>query len=223
MSGRAIVNRRRGAFIWVLAMVLAVASASSLRAEAGSITLVVLGDSLTAGFGLAPKEAFPEKLEIALKARGFEVEVVNAGVSGDTSAGGLARVDWSVGANTDAVIIELGANDALRGIAPSETRENLSALISNLRDRGIAVLLAGMLAPRNLDDDYIAAFDRIYPDLASQHDVPLHPFFLEGVAADPTLNQPDGIHPNTQGVDVVVEGILPAVEALLSGLDATGG
>lgn len=187
-----------------------------LPAEAGQMfSIVALGDSLTAGYGLPPEEAFTTRLEQRLKANGLNVEVVNAGVSGDTSKGGLARIDWSVPDGTGLVIIELGANDALRGISPAETAKNLDAIITRLRQRGIAVLLTGMLAPPNMGQDYEAAFNAIYPGLEKKHNVPLYPFFLDGVVADPKLNQADGIHPNAAGTAVIIERLTPVVEKLV--------
>ncbi len=182
---------------------------------ASEFTIVALGDSLTAGYGLPPEEAFTTLLEQRLKANGLNVEVVNAGVSGDTSKGGLARVDWSVPDGTGLVIVELGANDALRGISPAETAKNLDAIITRIRQRGIAVLLAGMLAPPNMGRDYEAAFNAIYPDLEKKHKVALYPFFLDGVAAVPNLNQADGIHPNAAGTTVIIERLAPVVDKLV--------
>jgi len=184
-----------------------------LRAE--NVKLVVLGDSLSAGYQLPPEEAFPNQLQRELTARGVQVEVVNAGVSGDTSSGGLARLDWSVPTDTDAVIVELGANDALRGIRPDQTRANLNEIIERLRSRGVAVLLAGMLAPRNLGPEFAAEFDPIYSDLAAEHKVLLYPFFLEGVALNEKLNLPDGMHPTGEGVSVIVKNMLSLVEELI--------
>ena len=184
------------------------------------IRIVVLGDSLAAGFGLAAPDALPAKLERALKQKGMAVAIENAGVSGDTPAGGLARLDWSVGEGTDAVILELGANDALRGSDPKATRTALEAIIKRLKERHIAVLLAGMLAPRNFGPDYVRAFDAIYPELAAAHDLILYPFILEGVAGDRALNQPDGLHPTAAGVDVMVQGMLPKVEELIGRVKA---
>ena len=175
----------------------------------------MLGDSISAGFGLPAGEALPAKLEKALKAKGLDVTVENAGVSGDTPAGGLARLDWSVGEGTDAVILELGANDALRGSDPKQTRAALDAIIRKLKERKIAVLLTGMLAPRNYGPDYVAAFDKIYPELAAEHGVLLYPFILDGVAGEKALNQADGIHPNVAGVDAIVKGLAPKVEELV--------
>ncbi|MGS4887541.1 arylesterase [Roseibium sp. MB-4] len=184
-------------------------------AKAADLKLVVLGDSLSAGYQLQAGEGFPEQLQKALDARGHSVDVVNAGVSGDTSSGGLSRLDWSVGTDADAVIVELGANDALRGIQPDLTRNNLTQIVKRLTDKDIAVLVAGMLAPRNLGEDYAASFDPIYKDIAEAHGALLYPFFLEGVALNPDLNLADGIHPNAEGVGVIVENILPTVEELL--------
>jgi acyl-CoA thioesterase I len=182
--------------------------------------LVAFGDSLTAGLGLPAASAFPAKLEAALRAKGYKVDVVNAGVSGDTVADGLARLDWSIPQGTDAVIIELGANDALRGLDPKAARTGLDEIVKRLRQRNVAVMLAGMYAPRNLGPDYSAQFDPIYPDLAKAYDLPLYPFFLDGVATDSKLNQADGLHPTAAGVDVIVARILPTVEALLTKVPA---
>ncbi|POF32672.1 arylesterase [Roseibium marinum] len=187
-----------------------------VAAQSADLKLVVLGDSLSAGYQLAPEEGFPEQLQRELDARGHSVEVVNAGVSGDTTSGGLSRLDWSVGPDTDAVIVELGANDALRGISPEITRKNLEEITRRLKDRGIEVLLAGMLAPRNLGPEYADAFDPIYADIAITQHTLLYPFFLDGVALDPDLNLSDGMHPNADGVAVIVENILLKVEELLA-------
>lgn len=181
-----------------------------------ALRIVALGDSLTAGYGLAPGEGFPAQLQAALKERGHDVEIVDAGVSGDTSTGGLSRLDWSVPDEADGVIVELGANDALRGIPPDLTRQSLEAIVGRLTERGKAVLLAGMKAPPNMGDDYAGRFDAIYPDLAGEHDIILYPFFLDGVAGNLSLNQPDGIHPTAEGIGVIVEGMLPKVEELIS-------
>jgi len=179
------------------------------------IKLVILGDSLSAGLGLPAQDAFPAKLQKALQTRGIAVEMTNAGVSGDTSSGGRDRLDWSVPEGTEGVIVELGANDAMRGIDPDLTRAALSDIVQRLKARKIAVMLCGMLAPPNFGADYGARFNSIYPDLAKQFDVPLYPFFLDGVAADAKLNQADGIHPTAEGVDIVVEKMLPTVEAFV--------
>lgn len=179
------------------------------------IKLVVLGDSLSAGLGLPGQDAFPAKLKKALQAKGIAVDMTNAGVSGDTSSGGRDRLDWSVPEGTEGVILELGANDAMRGIDPDLTRAALTDIVRRLKARKIAVMLCGMLAPPNFGADYGARFNSIYPDLAKQFDVPLYPFFLEGVAADAKLNQADGIHPTAAGVDIIVNDMLPTVEAFL--------
>jgi acyl-CoA thioesterase I len=180
------------------------------------VKVVALGDSLTAGFGLTADAAFPTRLQAALKAKGIAVEIANAGVSGDTASGGLARLDWSVPEGTEAVILELGANDALRGIAPSVTRAALDAILGRLAERRIPVLLAGMRAPRNMGADYTRAFDAIFPDLAAAHDAVFYPFFLDGVAAESRLNLADGLHPTAAGIDIIVARILPKAEELIA-------
>jgi acyl-CoA thioesterase I len=180
------------------------------------VNIVAFGDSLTAGYGLAANEAFPAQLQRALSAKGLAVNVVNAGVSGDTAAGGLARLDWSVPDGTDAVILELGANDALRGFDPAVTRKALDTMLRRLQERKISVLLCGMVAPPNLGAEYGRAFNAIYPDLAVQTGAILYPFFLTGVAADPKLNQRDGLHPTAAGVAVIVDRMLPHVEELIA-------
>jgi acyl-CoA thioesterase-1 len=180
------------------------------------IKMVVLGDSLSAGLGLSASGAFPARLQKALKTRGIDVDMINAGVSGDTTSGGRDRLDWSVPEGTEAVILELGANDALRGIDPNVTRSALSDILTRLKARKIAVLLCGMVAPPNYGADYSAQFNAIYPDLAKAFQVPLYPFFLEGVAADARLNQADGLHPTAEGIDRIVKNILPTVEAFVS-------
>lgn len=179
--------------------------------------MLLLGDSLTAGYGLPQDQAFPVRLEAALRGRGLEVTVLDGGVSGDTTAGGLARIDWALADRPSHAVVELGANDALRGIDPAIARDNLDRLLSRLRRAGVKVLLAGMYAPPNWGEAYEEAFRRIYPDLARKHGVDLYPFFLGGVAADPALNQADGIHPNAAGVSVIVDRILPHVIRLLGG------
>ena len=179
------------------------------------IKMVVLGDSLSAGLGLPAVAAFPQRLQKSLKTSGIAVDMINAGVSGDTSSGGRDRLEWSVPEGTDAMILELGANDALRGIDPAVTRAALSDILTRLKARGIRVLLCGMVAPPNYGADYSARFNAIYPDLSKSFAVPLYPFFLEGVAADAYLNQADGMHPTAEGVDVIVKNILPTVQAFL--------
>jgi acyl-CoA thioesterase I len=173
------------------------------------------GDSLSAGYGLAPEQAFPAKLEAALLQQGIEVRVVNGGISGDTTAGGLARLDWALADKPDLVILELGANDALRGIDPVTVRDNLDKMMGKIEASGTKMLLIGMLAPPNWGVEYENAFDRIFPELAKVHDVPLYPFFLEGVAMKPELNQPDGLHPNERGVAVLVDRLAPVVARLV--------
>lgn len=185
-----------------------------------TIRIVAFGDSLTAGLGLDASESFPAQLEAELRARGHDVKIVNAGVSGDTASGGLARFDWTMGAPADGVILELGANDALRGVDPVVTRDALDRLLTKLKTRGVPVLLAGMLAPTNMGLDYGTAFDPIYPELAAKHDVLLYPFFLAGVVGDASLNQPDGMHPNREGVTEIVRRIVPKVEALLTVIES---
>ena len=193
-----------------------VLAAGAARAE--PVSIVGFGDSLMAGYQLGPEEGFTPRLEAALKDAGIDATVTNAGVSGDTTSGGLARLDWSVPDGTDLVILELGANDALRGIAPDITRANLEAMIERLKERGIAVLLAGMLAPPNMGDAYAAQFNAIYPDLAKEHGVALHPFFLDGVAAQQDLLLDDAMHPNTAGIDVMVERFMPVLRDTIAGL-----
>lgn len=200
----------------VVLAVLALLSVQATQARAEPITIMALGDSLTAGYGLAPGEGFPAQLEAALIERGYDVRVLDAGVSGDTSSGGLARLDWSMDPATDAVIVELGANDALRGIDPSVTRASLDGIMSNLSERGLPVLLAGMIAPPNMGEAYGEAFNPIYADLAETYDSVLYPFFLDGVASVPELNLSDGIHPTAEGIALIVERIMPYVEDLLS-------
>lgn len=187
------------------------------------ITIVALGDSLTAGLGLPSQDAFPAKLQKALAAKGIAVTIADAGVSGDTTSGGLARLDWSVPAGTDGVILELGANDALRGLDPAVPRASLEAILRRLKERGIPVLLCGMLSPPNLGADYARTFNAIYPDLARIYDAVFYPFFLDGVAGQRRLNQGDGLHPTAAGVDVIVAGILPKVEELIARIRAKGG
>jgi acyl-CoA thioesterase-1 len=211
-------------FVRMLILGLALIGAQPALAQATAaigakpIKMVVLGDSLSAGFGLAGSDAFPAKLQKALKAKGIPVEMVNAGVSGDTSSGGRDRLDWSVPEGTRAVIVELGANDALRGTDPAVTRAALSDIVTRLKARGIAVLLCGMFAPPNYGNDFAARFNAIYPDIAKSSGVPLYPFFLEGVAADARLNQADGMHPTAEGVEIIVNNILPTVEAFLGAI-----
>ncbi len=185
-----------------------------------TLKLVAFGDSLSAGYNLPGSAAFPAVLEQSLRQKGVAVEIVNAGVSGDTTQGGLERLDWSVPDGTDGVILELGANDALRGIDPAQTRQSLEAIVKRLKERRIPVMLAGMYAPRNLGGDFAKRFDAIYPELAKSYDLVLYPFFLEGIAGDRALNQADGLHPTAEGVNVIVRNILPAVERFIATLPA---
>lgn len=194
--------------------------ATCVPASAGTLRLVAFGDSLTAGYGLPASQAFPARMEAALRAKGHDVVIENAGVSGDTTSAGLARLDWSVPEGTDAVILELGANDSLRGLDPAIPEKSLDAILARLKERGIPVLMAGMLAPPNYGADYQRRFDPIYARLATKYGVTLYPFFLDGVAGQPRLNQPDGLHPTAAGVDVIVARMLPTVEAFIVGLPA---
>ena len=184
--------------------VIAASLIFAAAADARTINLVGFGDRLMAGYQLPPGDGFPEKLQTALKAKGLDVAIANAGVSGDTTTGGLARIDWSIPDGTDGVILELGANDALRGIPPEESEKNLDQMIGRLKERGIAVLLVGMMAPPNMGADYAARFNPIYRKLSEKHGVPLYGFFLDGVALDAGLKLDDGMHPNAKGVDVMV-------------------
>ena len=184
--------------------------------QAQPVTVLALGDSLTAGYGLQPSDGFAVKLEAALKDRGHDVRVINAGVAGDTALDGLSRLDWSLSEEVDAVIVQLGANDALRGLPAAQAETALDGILAKLKERNLPVLLAGMLAPPNLGPDYQRAFDGMYARLADKHGAALYPFFLDGVAAQPALNQADGMHPNPAGVDVIVARMLPSVEALVA-------
>jgi acyl-CoA thioesterase-1 len=186
-------------------------TAPAAPAKAEPVKLAILGDSLAAGYGVSPAQAIPVRLEAALRKDGRNVPVINHGVSGDTTAGGLERIDWMLADKPDIVMVELGGNDALRATDPATTERNLDAIITKLKAAGVTVWLAGMLAPRNFGSEYTQQFDGLYKRLAGKHAVPLYPFFLDGVAQDPALNQPDGIHPNPKGVDVIVERILPFV------------
>jgi acyl-CoA thioesterase-1 len=216
-SRRAFQRFAAAAALWLLCV-----AAPAPPAEARTMQIVVLGDSLSAGYLLPADAAFPAVLERALKAKGIDVAITNAGVSGDTASAGLERVDWSVPDGTDGVILELGANDALRGIDPAVTYKALTDIVTRLKERGIPVLLAGMMAPRNLGPDYGAAFDAIFPRIAKEQGITLYPFFLDGIVADPRLNLKDGMHPTPEGVTVIVERILPTVQDWLSGLGRGG-
>lgn len=203
--------------IAAVCMLLAGLVGTGSAAAANPPKVLVFGDSLAAGFGLPPEASFPARLEARLLADGVRARVVNAGVSGDTTAGGLQRLDWALAEKPDVVILELGANDALRGIDPDTVRANLDALIDKIKASGARVLLAGMRAPPNWGEAYQKRFDALYPALAKAHGVALYPFFLDGVAMEPALNQPDGLHPNARGVAALVDRIAPHVEKLLGG------
>jgi acyl-CoA thioesterase I len=206
--------------LWVVCNLVGGVAMAAGPPAGQKIKIVAFGDSLTAGFGVKPADAFPVQLEAALKARGHDVEIINAGVSGDTSSAGLDRFEWAVGEGVDAAIVELGANDALRGLDPAATRAALGTILEKLSARRIEVLLAGMKAPRNWGEAYAVSFDAIYPDLARAKGALLYPFFLEGVVLDQALNQGDGIHPNAAGVAVIVQRILPDVERLIARVKA---
>jgi acyl-CoA thioesterase I len=204
----------------VIAAALVGAAMPRSEAKEGEMVLVALGDSLTAGYGLSESDSFPAQLEAALKARGHDVRVTNAGVSGDTAAAGLKRLDWALPEDASAVIVELGGNDALEGIPPEGTKQALASIIEKVKARGLPVLLAGQEAPLNMGKDYVDAFRAIYADLAQDSDVVFYPFFLEGAALNESLMQPDGIHPNGNGVAVIVKAMLPKVEELLAKVQA---
>lgn len=201
------------AALFLLALVVSLAAPAASAED--PIRILALGDSLTSGYGLAEEESFPAQLERALIAAGENVKLINGGVAGDTTAGGVARLDWSLADKPAIVILEFGSNDGLRGLDPATTRKNLAAMLTRLAQDRIPTLLVGMKAPRNLGADYVAAFDPIYEDLAKQFQLPLDPFFLDGVAGDPALNQSDGIHPNAAGVAVIVKRIAPEIIALI--------
>jgi acyl-CoA thioesterase-1 len=220
------VEGRIAMFVHILVLIMALMTTQPVFAQTPAtppvkpIKMVVLGDSLSAGYGLQAAGAFPARLQKSLEAKGIKVDMINAGVSGDTTSGGRDRLDWSIPEGTEAVILELGANDALRGVDPAVTRAALTDILTRLKARKIAVLLCGMLAPPNYGSEYAARFNAIYPELSKSFGVPLYPFFLEGVATEAKLNQPDGLHPTAEGVDVIVKNILPSVEAFLGALFA---
>ncbi len=205
----------KASLLHFIVMVALFAGSGSAKAQEKAINLVGFGDSLMAGYQLAPSESYTAQLEEALKAKGLDVTITNAGVSGDTTSGGLSRIDWSVPDGTSGVILELGANDALRGIAPEQSEKNLDAMLTRLKERGIPVLLAGILAPPNMGGDYAEKFNPIYKRLAEKHAVPLYPFFLDGVTTVAGMQLEDGMHPNAKGVAVMVERTLPMVESFL--------
>jgi len=212
-----IFCRAAGHALVIAALVLAAPASASADNEKDAATVIMaLGTSLTAGYGLLPENGFTSKLQNELSKAGHNVEIRNAGVSGDTSAGGLARLEWSLDTDVDAAIVELGSNDALRGLSPEQTEKNLDQILSTLQKRNIPVLLAGMLSPPNLGPEYAADFEGLYPRLAEKHGVSFYPFFLDGVAAEPQLNQPDGIHPNADGVAIIVERLSPFVIELVN-------
>jgi acyl-CoA thioesterase I len=197
-------------------LVMAALIPSVAPASARTLQIVALGDSLTAGLGLPAGESFADVLQKALRAKGYDVDVANAGVSGDTAADGLARLNWATPEGTDAAIVELGANDMLRGLDPAAAETSLGEILARLQARHVPTLIAGMRAAPNLGEDYQRRFDAIYPDLAEKYGAALYPFFLDGVAADPKLNQKDGIHPTKEGIEMIVAKMLPAVEALIA-------
>lgn len=201
----------------VFAVFAALCLTGAARA-ANPLQIVVLGDSLVAGYELGPGEDYPAKLQAALLDEGYDVAVTNAGVSGDTTSGGLARLDWSVPDSADGVILELGANDALRGVAPQQVAGNLAKIVERLREREIPVMVMGMLAPPNMGTDYADAFNPIYGELAAEYGLALYPFILDGVTTHPGLQLADGMHPNAEGVDVMVEKSLPAVEGFIQSI-----
>lgn len=207
--GRRRINR----LAFTLALLCGLIGATS--AQAAARKLLVLGDSLGAGYGLPAEKGFIAQLEKALRRRGHDIRVMNGSISGDTTAGGRARLGWALSSKPDYVIVELGGNDGLRGLDPAQTRANLDAILKRLKDEKIPTLLAGMMAPRNLGPKYERAFNSAYRDLAKKHGAVLYPFFLDGVALDPTLNQRDLIHPNAKGVAIIVKRILPYVEKLV--------
>ena len=214
VTGRRRINR------WALGLALLCGLVGATSVEAASRTLLVLGDSLGAGYGLPAAQGFTARLEAALRRRGHDIKVMNGSISGDTTAGGRARLGWALSSKPDYAIVELGGNDGLRGLDPAETRANLRAILARLGEKKVPVLLAGMMAPRNLGPEYERAFNSAYPELARQYGAVLYPFFLDGVALDPKLNQPDLIHPNARGVSIIVQRIVPFVEKLVT---RTGG
>ncbi len=207
---------RLGLTLWSITVAMALIAAPLHATKADKIRLLAFGDSLSAGYGLAAGEGFTDQLGTALREEGMDVKVLNGGVSGDTTAGGLARLDWMLSDRPDAVIVELGANDGLRGLDPDETEANLDAILNKLKQHNIPVLLAGMLAPPTMGSEYGEDFNSLYPMLANRHDVLFYPFFLEGVAGNLELNQEDAIHPNAKGVAEIIRRILPTVKELLA-------
>jgi acyl-CoA thioesterase-1 len=222
-KGKEVAKMKRAVRLSIAAcLCLALAPLPKVEAETRVPVIVAFGDSLTAGFGVKQAESFPAQLEAALKARGHAVSVVNAGVSGDTAAAGLARVDWSVPDDASGVILELGANDALQGLPPEATKAALASIIEKLQAKGLPVLLAGMEAPRNMGEEYVRQFRAIYTELAARYHLLLYPFFLDGAAMHEDMTQGDGLHPNGKGVAAIVANILPKVEELLAEVAAKG-
>ena len=220
VSGAPLVNVLAGFLLLASAAFPGATFTSAMAETAKPIRIIAFGDSLSAGYGVRPSQSFPAQLQKELKARGHNVIVANAGVSGDTSAAGLARLAWAIGDDADAVIVEFGANDALRGISPQVTRENMQKILAKLNERRLPVLLTGMRSPTNWGDNYTEEFDAIFPDLAKEHGLIFYPFFLDGVIFDAKLNQQDGIHPNAKGVAAIVKAILPQVEELIAKAEA---
>jgi acyl-CoA thioesterase-1 len=202
--------------LWmVLPLLMITLFAAKSAADAAPVKILLFGDSLAAGYGLPPEQGLAARLEAELRARGVDAEVINAGVSGDTTAGGRARLDWALAGEPDYAIVELGGNDGLRGLDPADTRANLEAIIERLKQENVGILLTGMYAPPNLGEDYGRKFNAVFPELAEKYGLPFYPFILEGVAAEPELNQPDGIHPNARGVGVIVDRLTPHVLKLI--------
>jgi acyl-CoA thioesterase I len=221
MRLRALIPDHRVFFAAIAAVALHLGMASADAASAAPMKILAFGDSLTSGYGLPPGEGFTDQLGQALKDQGVNAKVINGGVAGDTTADGLSRLDWSLADDPAVVIVELGGNDALRGLDPAVTKKNLDAILTKLQQQHRVILLAGMLAPPNLGSDYAASFNPIFPDLARQHQVTLYPFFLDGVAGNPSLVQPDGIHPTAQGVAIIVQRILPSLHEAIGRARAT--
>jgi len=221
MRLRAVLCDHHVFFAALLAVAIHLGMAVPQAASAEPLKILALGDSLTSGYGLPPGEGFTDQLGQALKDVGVRARVINGGVAGDTSADGLARLDWSLADDPAVVIIELGGNDALRGLDPKVTKKNLDRILTKLQQQHRAILLTGMLAPPNLGDEYSASFNPIFPALAKQHDVAFYPFFLDGVAGNPSLVQADGIHPTAQGVAIIVQRILPALRQTIDGARST--
>lgn len=221
MALRVLLTRHPVFFAALLALAVHLGMTAPEAASAAPLKILALGDSLTSGYGLPPGEGFTDQLGQALKDAGVSARVINGGVAGDTSADGLARLDWSLADDPALVIIELGGNDALRGLDPKGTKANLDAILSKLQAQHRAILLTGMLAPPNLGDEYAASFNPIFPALAEQHGVVFYPFFLDGVAGNPSLVQSDGIHPTAQGVAIIVQRILPALRQTIDRVRGT--